>query len=66
MSEIPPGLLAAADQVYASLLELMSEYQGQDLDPAHWSAEFEERLRMTIGSELYDEIWGRHQRPEER
>lgn len=56
MSEIPPALLAAADQVYAGMLELLRDFEGERFDPGAFCDEFQQRLRMTVGPELYDRL----------
>lgn len=49
--DVPPGLLAIADQVYAGMLNDLWSLDAPILDPADFAAEFESRMREALGPE---------------
>jgi len=49
--DIPPGLLAAADRVYAGMLDDLLFLDGLLLDPVNFTDEFASRLADELGPE---------------
>lgn len=51
--DIPPGLLAVADRVYAGMLDDLWLLDGLLLDPTNFMDEFTSRLQAELDSERF-------------